>query len=313
MTTAFVLSGGGSLGAVQVGMLQALSARGVDPDLLVGTSAGAVNAAFVAGRGTSARALADLERTWGATRFADVFPVSPLRPLLAVAGRRPSFFDARGLRRVVAHHLTFARLQDAPIPLHVVATDLLTGTEVLLSAGSAVEAVLASTAIPAILPPVPIEGRLLVDGGLADNTAISQAVHLGADRIFVLPGGAACALVGPPTAPFGVALHALTLLVQQRLAHDIRRYAGQVELHLLPPLCPLRVAPTDFGHGAELVTAARRASLRWLDGPDRSAAALDQFLTTHDHTGERQPGSRRDRPTGPVLPHPEPAHRTPME
>ncbi|MEO7070828.1 MAG: patatin-like phospholipase family protein [Nostocoides sp.] len=286
MTTAFVLSGGGSLGAVQVGMLQALAARGIAPDLLVGTSAGAINAAFVAGRGTGEAALAHLETAWAGTRFADVFPVSPSRPLLAVAGRRSSFFGARGLRRVIEGHLTFERLQDAPIPLHVVATDLLTGNEVLLSAGRAVDAILASTAIPAILPPVRIDGRLLVDGGLADNTAISQAVHLGADRVFVLPGGAACALAAPPSTPFGVALHALTLLVQQRLAHDIRAYAGQVELHLLPPLCPLRVAPTDFGHGAELVQTARAASARWLDGPDRTVVELYRFLSGHDHTAE---------------------------
>lgn len=185
----------------------------------------------------------------------------------------------------MAGHLTFDRLEDAPVPLHVVASDLLTGIEVLLSSGNAVEAVLASTAVPAILPPVRIGGRLLVDGGLADNTAISQAVLLGADRIYVPPGGAACALANSPASPFGAALHALTLLVQQRLAHDIRAYAGQVELHLLPPLCPLRIAPTDFGHGAELVAAARDASSRWLDGPDRTAASLGRFLASHDHTG----------------------------
>jgi len=206
MTTAFVLSGGGSLGAVQVGMLQALTERQVTPDLLVGTSAGALNAAFVAGRGTGHAALRDLADSWASVRRRDIFPLQPMRHLLAVAGTRGSLCAEDGLRLLIARHLTFSHLEDAAIPVHIVTTSLLSGEEVLLSDGDALAAVLASAAIPGVFPPVPRDGRILVDGGLADNAAISQAVALGADRVFVLPTGYACALTEPPSRPIGVAL-----------------------------------------------------------------------------------------------------------
>src|SRR6186997_1907297 len=105
MTTAFVLSGGGSLGAVQVGMLQALGERGVQPDLLIGTSAGAINAAFVAGHGMGVDALLELAGLWKSLSRRDIFSIRPLRGLLAVAGLRPSLFAAERL-----HHLVEANL-----------------------------------------------------------------------------------------------------------------------------------------------------------------------------------------------------------
>ena len=181
MTTAFVLSGGGSLGAVQVGMLQSLAERRITPDLLVGTSAGALNAVFVAAHGTGPAALDLLAGTWPALRRDDIFPVRAPRMLLALTGARDSLCTHRGLERLVRQRVGFARLEDAPIPIHLVATDLLSGEEVLLSEGDALTAVLASSAVPAVLPPVQRDGRTLVDGGLADNAAISKALALDAD------------------------------------------------------------------------------------------------------------------------------------
>src|SRR4051794_3077371 len=187
MTVAFVLSGGGSLGAVQVGMLQALSERDVHPDLLIGTSVGAINAAYVAGHGTDREALEELGAIWLGLRRQDVFPVSPLRHLLAVAGARPSLCSNRGVQRLLDQHLTYRNLQDAPTPVHIVTTNLLSGEEVLLSTGDAASAVLASTAIPGVFPAIERDGLTLVDGGIADNAALSQALALGADEIYILP------------------------------------------------------------------------------------------------------------------------------
>lgn len=198
MVTAFVLTGGGSLGAVQVGMLQALADRGVQPDLLVGTSAGALNAGYVAGCGLDVDALDGLSRIWRGLRRTDVFPVRPARALIALAGAAPSLCANGALHRMINRYLTFEVLEDARIPVHVVTTDILSGEEVLLSRGNAADAILASAAIPAIFPSVHINGRHLVDGGIADNAAISQAVALGADRVYVLPGGYACALAAAP-------------------------------------------------------------------------------------------------------------------
>lgn len=282
-TTAYVLSGGASLGAVQVGMLQALAERHVEPDLLVGTSAGAINAAYVAGRGSSRRALDDLAATWVGLRRRDVFPLDPLRHLMALGGTRTSLFSDHGLRRLVAAHLTYGALEEASTPVHVVATNLLSGEEVLLSTGDAVSAVLASTAIPGVLPVVQREGMSLVDGGLANNTAISQAVALGADRVFVLPTGVACALTEPPAGALAVTVQALSFLIQQRLIRDVADFAGHAELHVLPPLCPLAVSPLDFRHAAELIDRARQSTGKWLDTGGPALPQPERFLSLHHH------------------------------
>lgn len=283
MSTAFVLSGGGSLGAVQVGMLQALAQRHVQPDLLVGTSAGAVNAAFIAGRGTSMDALHDLAEIWAGLRRRDIFPLRPLHQLVAGAGTRNALCSDRGLSHVIAAHLTYARLEQAPIPVHLVTTNLLSGAEVLLSHGDAASAVLASAAIPGVFPPVCRDGLILVDGALADNAAISQAVALGADRVFVLPTGYACALSTPPKHALGVAMQALGLLIQQRLITDATVYAARVELTVLPPLCPLTVSPIDFSRARQLIERARTTSGSWLDGHTRPPSHPELVLSTHNH------------------------------
>jgi NTE family protein len=283
MTTAFVLSGGGSLGAVQVGMLQALTERRITPDLLIGTSAGALNAAFVAVHGTGPEALARLAATWRGLRRDDVFPLRAPQVLLALSGARDSLCSHAGLERLVRQHVHVARLEDAPIPVHLVATDLLCGEEVLLSAGDPLSAVLASSAVPAVLPPVRRDGRTLVDGGLADNAAISQAIALGADRVYVLPTGYACALAAPPTRPLAVAVQALSLLVQQRLITDVARFAGRVDLVVLPPLCPLRISAIDFRHAADLYRRAHASASAWLDSGAASRPHPERILGLHAH------------------------------
>jgi NTE family protein len=161
MATAFVLSGGGSLGAVQVGMLQALAARGVEPDLLIGTSAGALNAVFVAGHGLTDRSLAEPATIWTNLRRGQVFPFQPARLAAAAVGLVPSLFPNDGLRRLIERNITFRRLEEAKVPVHVVATDHRSGQEVLISDGDAIDAVLASSAIPGVLPPVHVDGRVL--------------------------------------------------------------------------------------------------------------------------------------------------------
>ena len=283
MTTAFVLSGGGSLGAVQVGMLQALRAHDAEPDLLVGASAGALNAAFLAGRGFTGEALDRLAGVWTGLRRQDVFPVSPSRQLLALAGARPSLCSPDRLRSLIDAHLTFERLEDAVIPIHVVATDVLSGTEVVLSVGDPCTAVLASAAIPAIFPSVRVGDRVLFDGGVADNTPISQAVALGADRVVVIPAGVACALPHPPRSAIATAVHALTLLIEQRLVLDAATYRDQVDLVVLPPLCPLSVSASDFRSGELLIERARASTTRWLDAGNHLLPHPERFLSLHRH------------------------------
>ena len=268
MTTAFVLSGGGSLGSVQAGMVLALTERGIFPDLLVGTSVGAVNAGWLAGHpGPDGAAM--LADAWRSIRRADIFPTDLRGGLLGFVGRRDFLVSARGLRAVLQRHLTFRRIEDATIPLQVVATDITTGEEHVLVAGDAVDAVTASAAIPGVFPPVMVAGRPLVDGAVANNIPISHAVAAGARKIYVLPTGYACALTHTPRSALGMALQSLTLLLAQGLARDVERFESSVDLMVLPPLCPLDVSPVDFSHTGELIERARVTSGDWLDQPHR--------------------------------------------
>lgn len=284
MVTAFVLSGGGSLGVVQVGMLQALATRGVHPDLLIGTSAGALNAGYVAGHGTTAAALDDLAAIWIGLRRRDVFPLQAARLGAAALGRAPSLCPNGALRRLIDEHIGFDNLEHAAIPLHVVTTDVRSGEEVLLSEGHATDAILASASIPAVFPSVRIGDRDLIDGGIADNAAVSQAVALGADVIYVLPTGYACALDDAPATPLSSALQALTLLIEQRLILEVAHFAERTDIRVLPPLCPLSVSSTDFRQGALLVERARTATERWLDDGGPSRPHPERFLSLHRHT-----------------------------
>ncbi len=281
MTTAFVLSGGGSLGSVQVGMLRALVAQGVAPDLLVGTSVGALNAAWMATWPDEAGidALTDL---WLRVRREDVSPFHPVGGLLGAIGRRNHLVAPDNLRRLISQNLGLDRLENAKLPVHVIATDVATGLEVVLSRGDATNALLASAAIPGVFPPVRIDDHVLMDGGVANNAPISHAVRLGATTIYVLPTGYACALEAPPRGALGMAVHALTLLMEQRLILDVIRYEGEVDLHVLPPLCPLKVAPTDFSSSRSLIVRAELQSREWLakDCPPHDQARLLGF---HSH------------------------------
>jgi len=283
MTTAFVLSGGGSLGAVQVGMLQALTAHGIGPDLLVGTSVGAMNAAWVAAHGTSEESLAALAEVWARLRRRDVFPVDVLTALRGVLGRRPNLIRADGLGSMVTAHGGITTLEEATIPVHLVAADLLSGQNVMIAAGSLVTGVLASAAIPGVFPPVRRDGRYLIDGGVAHRTGVAEALDLGATLVYVLPTGAACALPAPPSSALGTAVHALTLLIEQRLARDIAACAPAATIRVLPPLCPLRTSPVDFTRGAELINRSRRASTEWIENGAIDLPQPERFLANHGH------------------------------
>ena len=299
MTTAFVLSGGGSLGAVQVGMVQALTDRNEKPDLLVGTSAGALNAGYLAGHGTGRHAVDALADIWVSLRRGDVFPFSPSRHLLALAGARESVFPSHRLRRLIESHLPYRNLEDAAIAVHVVATNMLSGEEVLLSEGDACRAILASTAIPGLLPPVRGDGLILGDGAVANNTPISQAISLGADRIYVLPAGVACVLAEPPASPYAAALQAVSFLTQQRLIHEVSDLAGRTELHVMPPLCPLSVSSADFSQARTLIDRARVATGAWLDAGHDRLPRPERFLSLHEHAPAPPVPESVDRRPGP--------------
>jgi NTE family protein len=232
--TAFVLSGGASLGALQVGMLRALYERGIAPDLLVGTSAGAINAAYVASRPQTVATAGELARVWRGLHRDDLFPVSPRTVIGGLTNHRDRLVPDRGLRQLARRHLRIERVEHTTVPLHIVAFDVLSSQDVLLSDGPMLEAVLAAAAIPGVFPPVPSGDRLLVDGGVRNNTPISHAIELGAERIYVRPTADPCArtLPVPPRGALDAAVHAFALLLGARLESDLARYATAVELRV---------------------------------------------------------------------------------
>jgi NTE family protein len=259
---AFVLSGGGSLGAIQVGMLQALFEAGIEPDLLVGTSAGAVNAAWVAGH-PHGDGIKELAGIWCGLRRQDIFPLNPWAGARGLFGRTNHFIPNAGLRALIERHIPYARLEDAEIPVRAVATDLKTGHAVILSSGPAVPALLASTAIPGVFPPVTIGRRELVDGGVADMTPIAAAIEEGATDVYVLPIGYPW-LRQERVNAIGMALQALARVVEQRLHIEIAAHSRAADIWLLPTLDGPAVSPADFSRTPELIARSYRSTRRYL-------------------------------------------------
>jgi NTE family protein len=266
--TAFVLSGGGSLGAMQVGMLQALMEARIRPDLLIGTSVGAVNAAWIAGRPDHDGAL-ELGEIWRGLRRQDIFPLSPWAGACGLLGRSKHLVSNTGLRSVLERHLRYEQLEDAEVPVHVVTTDLKTGRAVMLSSGPAVPALLASTAIPGVFPPVLIGRREHVDGGVANHTPVAAAIELGATRVYVLPIAYPW-LRREPTNALGMAFFALSRFIEQRLDAEVAAHRHLAEIHVLPACELPSASPADFSRTQELMTRGYRSTRRFLAStPDR--------------------------------------------
>jgi NTE family protein len=230
--TAWVLSGGGSLGAVQVGMLAELIAEGVRPDFIVGVSAGALNGAFLA-HNPCADTVTRMATLWSEITTREALGLS-WRSMLGMLGLRDHVASAQGLRNMLLRELPYRSFSESSIPLHLVCTDLITREEVVISAGEVIEAVIASTAIPGVFPSVLYHGRHLVDGAVSASTPISVAVRLGATRVIVLPCGFACATNTIPKRPWGRAMHAITLMGARQLLRDFEHYSQSIIVSIAP-------------------------------------------------------------------------------
>jgi NTE family protein len=242
-------------------MLRALYERGVTADLLVGTSVGALNAAFIASRPQTPETARELARAWCGIERADAFPVSLRAMVGGLAGHRDHLVPAHGLRRIVERHVELDDLADAGVPLSLVAFDVNAGTEAVMCDGPAVDAIVAACSIPGIFPPVAIGEKLLVDGGVVNNTPIRHAVELGAERVYVLPTQEPRYVQpAPPRTALDAAIYGIGLLVGSRLEADIFRYQGEVELIVLPAANTEHVQPTNFERSSQLAAEAYVAS-----------------------------------------------------
>lgn len=281
LKTAFVFAGGGSFGAIQVGMLQALVSHGVVADMVLGSSVGALNGAYFAGRPTI-EGVCELEAIWRSLRRRDVFQVT-WRTLLGFARGRDFLATSDNLRRLVETRLPYRNLEDAAIPIHVIATDILSGETVVLSQGPAADAILASAAIPPAFAPVAFENLYLADGAISSNTPVKLACALGAQRLIVLPTGYACALHAPPRGAIANALHALTLLIARQLIEELEGLEPHIEYFIVPPLCPLTGSPYDFSHTGELIARAVESTNGWIAGGGLELPRIHKQLGPHKH------------------------------
>jgi NTE family protein len=262
--TAFVLAGGGSRGAVQVGMLGELVERGVRADRVFGASVGAINGGAYAGNPTT-EGIERMAGIWRGVTGSDIFPRSALDGPWAFLQKRPSVHSNSGLRTIIEAGIDFENLQDATIPFEVVTTSLTDGRERWIAHGRAVEAILASSAIPSIFPPVIIDGDVLVDGGVVNNVPISRAMAAGCTRIYVL-------LCGPlhyhpplPKRPAEAALTAFFVAVHARFVRELAMLPPGVEVVVFSGGGEPSAQYRDFSATAELIEEGRAEVAEVLD------------------------------------------------
>jgi len=256
--TAFVLTGGGVLGAVQAGQLQALAAAAIRPDVVIGTSVGSLNASYVACRPqpTDAEELGDI---WRTVRTEDIFPGSRLQRAWNIVARGDHIYPNDGIRRLV-EKLPVRTFEETVIPLHISATNLRTGGEAWFTEGPLMRAILASTALPGIFPPISIDGELYVDGGVVNNAPLSRAVELGASRIFLLQCGGKRHEAIVIRRPLDVLVHAFAHSRAVRLQVDLERY-DDVEIVTMPTVDTAGIRYNDLSHTGRLVEEASASFL----------------------------------------------------
>jgi NTE family protein len=279
--TAFVFAGGGSFGAIQVGMMHSLAAHGISADMVVGSSVGALNGAFFAGDPTL-RGVLELETIWRGLTRQDVFPIT-WRTVLSFIRRRDFLIPHDGIQKLVDDHIPFRNLQDAKLPLHIVATDIISGDSVVLSEGPADQAIIASTAIPGAFAPVRYKDFYLADGAISSNTPIRVAVAKGATRLIILPTGYACSTNAPPIGAVANALHALTLLIARQLVSELEDLDPGIQYFVVPPLCPLVGSPYDFSRTDDHIDRAIQSTDAWLAQGGLEQGGIPDEMRPHSH------------------------------
>ncbi|MGW7427738.1 patatin-like phospholipase family protein [Streptomyces sp. NPDC054813] len=258
---AVVVGAGGVLGAAHVGIGYALEQRGFVPDMIIGTSVGALNGAIAAAHPD--RAAPWLDHVWTQLRRREVYPLG--HRLFA----RASIFTDRGLRRLIARAGLPSRIEQLSVPFAAVAMDLVTGSSVLLDHGDLESALLASAAIPGMLPPVDRGGRVLVDGGVIAYVPVLAALQAGAASVVVLATGPESSPLRPTTPrrrAGAIAARAGTLLLHHQIERDLHEVSKHIPTVVLPTGIETWPAPWDFRQAQRLISTASRTTGRFLDG-----------------------------------------------
>lgn len=231
---AFVLGGGGGpLGAHEVGMLRALIERGIPPDLVLGTSVGAINGVAVAGD-PSVSGIERLVDMWSAIDRSDVFAGSMIGRLATLARTRTHLHGNESLRALLADGLPVGRIEELAVPFQCVAASIERAGEHWFTEGPVVEAVLASAAVPGLLPPVEIGGEHFIDGGIVNSIPVGRAVELAARQIYVMHVGRLDRPLEPPRWPWEVAQVAFEVARRHRFVGDLAALPAGIDVHVMP-------------------------------------------------------------------------------
>lgn len=260
--TAFVLSGGGNQGVSQVGMLRGLIERGIVPDVVVGTSAGALNGAVIAAK-PSLESLDRLQELWTQLESHHVFPGGRLARTWNIIRRDLHLFRSDGLADLIERALPVERFDELEVPLRVVAADTDTGEEVIFAHGLLKPALLASAALPGVYPLVQYDNRQLMDGAVVNTVPLWHALSGPVERVYV------CNVSGavtdrPARSPLDVVLRAFAISRNQRFELELRHVDPRVEVIVLPRPIDARDV-FDFSGAAELIEEAHRLTSRALD------------------------------------------------
>lgn len=238
-------------------MYRAAFELGIRVDFVLGSSIGAVNGALIA----AGLSPLEIEARWRSLRTRDV--IGSCWQLFRLLTGTSSVFSNHSMRELLRNVLPVRCFEELRIPLVIVATDLESGEAVVLDGGDLVEAILASTALPGLFPPIDRGGRMLVDGGLLDNVPIDLAVERGAERIIGMLCGCAKGLPGRPGL-VSVLSQSFSLATNARFRCDVRHYQHRVELHILEPCPGPDLELLDFDRSRTLIEPAYQHALREL-------------------------------------------------
>jgi NTE family protein len=264
---AFVLGGGGVLGATQVGMVRALLEHGIRPDLVLGTSVGALNGAMLAAD-PSLDTAAGLAELWAELAASAVFSGSVFGRAKTLMRHGTHLHSSDALRQLAAAHLPVRTIEELQVPFQCVAASIERATSHWFTAGPITEAVLASCAVPGLLPPVLIDGEHFLDGGLVHSIPVGRAVALGARTIYVLHVGRVEQPLRAPRFPWEVGLVAFEIARRHRFVEEMAALSDEVEVHVLPSGDP----------DTPLVTMRYRDASRVTDRIERGYAASARYL-----------------------------------
>jgi NTE family protein len=268
MTTAFVLGGGGVLGAAEVGMLRALFEADITPDLVLGTSVGALNGAMVA-RDPTPAVIERLTALWQDTNTARAVSDRPLRTVRRAVTTGTHLYSSAFLQQRLVEEFGDARFEDLPVRFQVCAASIERAAEHWFDSGRLVDAIMASAAVPVLLPPAEVDGEHFLDGGIVNSIPLGRAVALGADRVFVLQVGRIDRPLSVPKRPWEVARVSFEIARRHRFARELAEVPDGVEAHVLPARGTTSrddslLAHRDFSRVRDRIDASYEASRDYL-------------------------------------------------